>query len=55
MPVLRQHDVAKPPGDPVDRRHDRVAVIDRQSATRAEIILHVNDEKQVVMGANLHL
>ena len=31
-----------------------IAVTDGQSAARAEIILHVDHEKQVVMGADLH-
>src|SRR3954464_7780409 len=55
MPVLRQHDMAKALRHPVDCRHHRVAVTDRQCTARAKIILHVDNEKQVVMRVDLHL
>src|SRR5260370_34621486 len=53
MPVLRQNHMIETLGEPVDDRHDRVALADSQGATRAEIVLHVDDQQQIV-GLNLH-
>jgi hypothetical protein len=53
MPVLGQHHVTKPLDETIDDRHHRVAVGNRERAARAEIILHVDDEKQIIR-LNLH-
>src|SRR6267142_8303 len=53
MPVLRQNHMIETLGEPVDDRHDRVALADSQGAIRAEIVLHVDDQQQIV-GLNLH-
>jgi hypothetical protein len=43
MPILGQHDMPKPFGEPIDDRHHHVAVGDRKRPARAEIVLHVDD------------
>src|SRR5260370_38788682 len=53
MPIVGQHDMAEAHGEPIDDRHDRVAVGDRERAAGAEIVLHVDDQQQIVV-ANLH-
>ena len=45
VPVLRHHDVGKALGEPVDDRHDLIAVLHREAAARQEAILHVDDEQ----------
>ena len=47
MPVLRQHDVAKPRGEAIDDRHDLIAARHRERAARTEIILDVHDDEDV--------
>ncbi len=47
MPVLRQHDVAKPRGEAIDDRHDLIAARHRERAARTEIVLHVHDDEDV--------
>ncbi len=55
MPILRHRDVIEALGQPIDDRHRRIAVGDSQRAARAEIVLHVNDEQEVVTRLYLHL
>ena len=47
MPILGQRDIGEASGEAVDERHDGVAVADRQRAAGHEIILHVDDEKDI--------
>ena len=47
VPILGQHDMGEALAEAVDERHDRIAVADRQRAAGHEIILHVDDEKDV--------
>jgi hypothetical protein len=54
MPILRDRDMPEKLRQPIDDRNDGVALTNRQSAARAEIILHVDDKQQIVAGPNLH-
>ena len=47
MPVLGQHHVLESMGDAIDDVDDFIATRHRQRATGAEIILHVDDQKNV--------
>jgi hypothetical protein len=55
MPILRQRDMIEALGEPVDDRHDRVAVADCERAARTEIVLHVDDEQQILIRSYLHI
>jgi hypothetical protein len=55
MPILRERDVIELLRKPVDHRHDRIALADRKRASRAEIILHVDHEQQVLVLSYLHV
>ncbi len=50
MPVLREDDVLKPPRHFVDRLDNEIPARNGQRPTRAEIILHVDDEENVAQG-----
>jgi hypothetical protein len=47
MPILGQDDIGEALAEAIDERDDRIAVGDRQRAAGHEIILHVDDEKDV--------
>ena len=49
MPILRQHDVLKVLRKLVDYRHDLIAVRHGKRAARAEIVLYVDDNEDVVV------
>jgi hypothetical protein len=53
MPILGQHHMLKALRKPIDDGDDRVAISNRESAAGAEIVLHVDDEQQIV-GLNEH-
>jgi hypothetical protein len=48
MPILRQHHMVEVLREPVDNGHDRIAIGHGQRATRAEIILHIDDQQHVI-------
>ena len=54
MPILRQRHMVELLGKPIDDRHDRIALGDRKRAAGAEIILHVDNEQQVLVLSYLH-
>jgi hypothetical protein len=49
MPVLGQHDMIKTYGEAIDNRHHRVRIANRKRPTGAEIVLHVDDQQQVIV------
>src|SRR5207244_1322003 len=53
MPVLGQDHMGKFARQPVDRRNDLVAVLDGEGPARAEIVLEIDDKKDVLV-ARLH-
>ena len=53
MPVLGQRDMSEALGETVDDRHHGIAVGHRERAAGAEIVLHIDDQQQIVV-ANLH-
>ena len=48
VPVLRQHHAVEPRGEAVDDRHDLVAARNGKGAAGAKIVLHVDDDEDVV-------
>jgi hypothetical protein len=48
MPILGQHDVVEALGQAIDDGHDVIAIGNGQSPARAEIVLHVDRQQQVV-------
>src|SRR3974390_2557050 len=48
MPVLRQHHMRKPAGKRIEQRDDLFAARHRERPTRAEVVLHVDDQQNVV-------
>src|SRR6185437_199956 len=55
MPVLGQHHMVEAFRQPVDHGYNFITGADRKRATRAEIVLNVDDEQQFVAGPGLHL
>ncbi len=56
MPILGQHDMVEALGEAIDDRHHRIAVGNRERAAGAEIVLHVDDQQQIIVaGLRLHL
>jgi hypothetical protein len=53
VPVLRENDVLKKPRDPVDDRNHLIAARNGQLPARAEVILHVDYDKNV-LRSDLH-
>jgi len=49
MPILRQHHVPEPRGQPIDQGHDFVATRNREASTRAEVVLDVDNQKDVLI------
>jgi hypothetical protein len=47
MPVLRQHDIAKPRGQTIDDRHHLVAARDWQRPAGTKIVLHVHHDEDI--------
>ena len=47
MPILGQHDVLEPLGQPIDQRHDLVAARNCQPPAGAEVVLDVDDHQDV--------
>ena len=45
MPVLRQHDMLMETYQIVEARHDFIPALDGECATRAEIILDIDDDQ----------
>jgi len=48
MPVLRENDVLEEWRNAMDRGNDLVAMRNGQRSTRAEVILHINNDENVV-------
>jgi len=46
VPVLRQHDIGKTPGDAVDDGNDLFAVLHRKAAAGQKTILHVDHQER---------
>ena len=54
MPILGQRDVSKTFGEAIDDGHHRIAVGNRERTAGAEIVLHIDDQQQIIV-AGLHL
>ena len=52
MPVLGQYHVGEALGEAVDDGYHLIAARDRETAARAEIVLHVDDEKHIASLAH---
>ena len=50
MPILRQHHVREPLGQPVDQRHDLVPARDRQPPAGTEVVLDVDDDEDIAVA-----
>jgi hypothetical protein len=50
MPVLRQHHVAEPRGQCIDQRHDLVAARNGEASLGTEVVLHVDNQEDVVVA-----
>jgi hypothetical protein len=50
MPVLGQDDVREPAGETVDDRNHLVAARNGKRALRAEIVLNIDDEQNVMFA-----
>ena len=48
VPVLRQHHTVESRGEAVDDRHDLVSARNGKRAAGAKILLHVDDDEDVV-------
>ncbi len=56
MPILGQRDVSKALGEAIDDGHHGITVGNRQRASGAEIVLHIDDQQQtIVAGPHLHI
>src|SRR6185312_10723525 len=55
MPILGQHHMVEAFRQPVDDGYNLITGADRKRATRAKIVLNVDDEQQFVAGPGLHL
>jgi hypothetical protein len=49
MPILGQRDMIEALTEPIDDRHHRIAVGDRECAARAKIVLHVDYQQQIIV------
>ena len=47
MPILRQHDIAKPCGETIDDRHHLVAARHGERPAGTKIVLHVHHDEDV--------
>ena len=54
VPILGQHDMVEPLGKPIDDGDHGIALGNRQRTGRAEIILHIDDQQEIV-GLNQHV
>jgi hypothetical protein len=50
MPILRQHHVAEPIGQPIDDRHDFIATRNGKVIVRTKVILDIDDQQDVVFA-----
>src|SRR3954447_15995532 len=50
MPILGQHDMVEVFSQAIDHGHHGIAVGHRKRTARAEIVLHVDDQQQIVAG-----
>ncbi len=55
MPILRQHDVFKVLRKLIDYRHDLIAVWHGKRTARAEIVLYVHDNEDVIVRGYVSL
>ena len=55
MPVLGQSNMVKAFDETIDDRHHAVAVSNRKRSAGTKIILHVDNQQQIIMGKYLHL
>src|SRR5579863_5188632 len=54
MPILRQDDMVKAFDKAIDDRHHAVAVSNRKRSARTKIILHVDDQQQIIFRTYRH-
>jgi hypothetical protein len=54
MPVLRQEEMPKTVGQVVDGRDDRIGIGNRQAASGAEVILHIDDHESRIHVRECH-
>jgi hypothetical protein len=52
VPILGEYDMLEPGDQVIDLGQDLIAAADRQRAARAEIILHIDDDKDRVFGGH---
>jgi hypothetical protein len=50
MPVLGQHHVIEAFGETIDDRHHGIAIDNGKRAAGTEIILHVDDQQQIIVA-----
>jgi hypothetical protein len=50
MPILRQDHVLEPRREPIDQRHDLVAASDREAPFRAEVVLYIDHQQNVLVA-----
>jgi len=50
MPILGQDHMGVRRGQSVDRGDDRIALRNRERPAKAEIVLHVDDKKDILIG-----
>src|SRR6516165_3483135 len=50
MPILRQHHVLEPRGQPIDHRHDLIAARNREASFGTEVVLDVDNQKDVLVA-----
>jgi hypothetical protein len=55
MPVLGQHHMIESFGEAIDNWHHGIAIGNGKRATRAEIVLHVDYQQQIIVAwSDLH-
>jgi hypothetical protein len=50
VPILRQPDMGKAGGETVDERNDRIALRHAKRAVGTEVVLDIDDEKDVLIS-----
>ena len=54
MPILGQDDMIEAFGKAIDDRNHAIAVGNRQRTAGAEIVLHVDNQQQIIVGLDPH-
>jgi hypothetical protein len=54
MPILGQGDMSKAFGETIDDRHHGIAIAHRKRSAGAKIVLHVDNQQQIIVRLNPH-